>query len=222
MTDAYDGRVVPGGPSDVRELDAAVIRKCSVGAMDNNAYLITCRRTGSQLLIDAADDAPRLRNLIREGSGRLDTIVTTHQHWDHVRALVELGTDRSVLTAAGTDDADALPLLPDRRLEHGETVTVGDLQLSVIHLRGHTPGSIALALTEPVGRVHLFTGDSLFPGGVGNTKMPGQSFDSLYHDVLERVFGEYDDDTWVYPGHGGDTTLGAERPQLPHWLERGW
>lgn len=222
MTDPYDGRVTSGGPSDVRVLDTATIRKCSVGAMDNNAYLITCATTGDQLLIDAADDAPRLRALIREGSGRLNTIVTTHQHWDHVRALTELGADPQVLTAAGSDDAPALPLAPDRLLEHGDTVTVGALGLAVVHLRGHTPGSVALALTEPAGRVHLFTGDSLFPGGVGNTKMPGQSFDSLYRDVTERVFDVYGDDTWVYPGHGGDTTLGAERPSLATWLERGW
>ena len=91
---------------------------------------------------------------------------------------------------------------------------VGDVTLDVVHLRGHTPGSIALAYADPAGHTHLFTGDSLFPGGVGNTKNPGQSFDSLIDDVTTRVFDVYDDDTWFYPGHGDDSTLGAERPHL--------
>ncbi|HEU4999320.1 MAG TPA: MBL fold metallo-hydrolase, partial [Lapillicoccus sp.] len=103
-----------------------------------------------------------------------------------------------------------------------DTVPVGSCTLEVIALAGHTPGSIALLYDDPSGHPHLFTGDSLFPGGVGNTKNPGQSFDSLIRDVTERVFDVYDDDTWVYPGHGKDTTLGVERPHLEEWLSRGW
>ena len=108
------------------------------------------------------------------------------------------------------------------RLQHGDTVRFGEITLDVVHLRGHTPGSVALAYDDPQGQTHLFTGDSLFPGGVGNTKMEGQSFDALFADVTQRVFDVYDDDTWVYPGHGSDTTLGAERPHLDEWRERGW
>jgi glyoxylase-like metal-dependent hydrolase (beta-lactamase superfamily II) len=111
---------------------------------------------------------------------------------------------------------------PDRRLEHGDTVTFGNVTLDVIHLRGHTPGSIALAWTEPSGATHLFTGDSLFPGGVGNVNKDPERFASLLADVEERIFDRYDDRAWVYPGHGADTTLGAERPSLPQWRERGW
>ena len=106
-------------------------------------------------------------------------------------------------------------------LSNGDTVTVGRVHLEVAHLRGHTPGSVALIHRDPEG-THVITGDSLFPGGVGNTKNPGQSFESLYADVTERVFDVYDDATWVYPGHGSDTTLGAERPHLAEWRERGW
>lgn len=220
----YDGAVTPGGPAAVRELDALTIRKASVSPMDNNVYLLTCRSTGAQLLVDAADDPDRVLALVGEGSpeGRLDLLVTTHQHWDHTRALAEVVRRTGVTTAAGADDADALPVIPDRRLGHGDTVTFGAISLDVIHLRGHTPGSIALAYDDPGGQVHLITGDSLFPGGVGNTTMPGQSFASLYADVVARVFDVYDDRTWVYPGHGGDTTLGAERPHLDEWRERGW
>ncbi|WP_229661733.1 MBL fold metallo-hydrolase [Phycicoccus endophyticus] len=218
----YTGAVVPAGPSDVRELGTATLRKAAVSTMHNNVYLLTCTATGEQLMVDAADDPGRCLDLVAEGTGRLDHLVTTHQHWDHVRALEEVARATGARTYAGEDDADALPLPPDVRLRHGDTVRVGELTLDVVHLRGHTPGSVALAWRAPEGRTHLFTGDSLFPGGVGNTKNPGQSFESLYADVVERVFDVYDDDTWFYPGHGDDGTLGAERPHLGEWRERGW
>jgi len=220
--DTYTGRVSPGGPTDVRELSALTIRKASVSEMDNNVYLLTCRATGAQLLIDAADDPRRCLGLVAEGTGRLDQIVTTHQHWDHVRALAEVTAATGARTYAGAEDADALPVPPDVRLRHGDTIIVGDVALEVIHLRGHTPGSVALAYRDPDGAPHLFTGDSLFPGGVGNTSRPGQAFDSLITDVTTRIFDVYDDDTWFYPGHGADSTLGAERPHLAQWRERGW
>ena len=224
-TDEYAGDVTPGGPGDVRELPRLTLRKCSVSSLDNNAYLLTCRGTGAQLLVDAADDATRLLDLVEEGGGGLDVVVTTHQHWDHVRALEEVVAETGARTAAGADDADHLPVPVDDRLAHGDMVRFGDVTLDVVALRGHTPGSVALAYRDPEdeqGRTHLFTGDSLFPGGLGNTKNPGQSFDSLFRDVTERVFDVYDDDTWVYPGHGKDTTLGAERPHLDEWRARGW
>ena len=218
----YTGDVTPGGPSDVREVGGATIRKMSVSDMHNNVYLVTCAATGEQLLVDAADDAERCLALVAEGTGRLDHLVTTHQHWDHVRALEEVARATGARTYAGADDADALPVPPDVRLRHGDTLHVGELVLDVVHLRGHTQGSVALSFTDTGERTHLFTGDSLFPGGVGNTKQPGQSFESLYADVVERVFAGYDDDTWFYPGHGGDSTIGAERPHLGEWRERGW
>jgi glyoxylase-like metal-dependent hydrolase (beta-lactamase superfamily II) len=224
-TDGYTGDVTPGGPADVRELPRLTIRKCSVSSFDNNAYLLTCRASGAQLLVDAADDPARLLALVQEGSGRLDVVVTTHQHSDHVRALEEVVAATGARTAAGEEDADALPVTVDDRLSHGDTVRFGEVTLDVVALRGHTPGSVALAYRDrddAAGFTHLFTGDSLFPGGVGNTKNPGQSFDALYRDVTERVFDVYDDDTWVYPGHGKDTTLGVERPHLDEWRARGW
>lgn len=221
-TDTYTGDVLPGGPSDVRELDGLTIRKASVGEFDNNCYLLTCTRTGDQLLIDAAADPARLRRLIDEGTGSLGKIVTTHRHPDHVRALPDLAASTGAATLAGEDDADALPLAPGTRLRHGDEVSLGDLLLTVTHLRGHTPGSVALSWVEPGGRAHLFTGDSLFPGGVGNTQADQTRFAQLIDDVEQRVFALFGDDTWVYPGHGADTTLGRERPNLAAWLERGW
>lgn len=218
----YSGKVLSGGPVDQRVLPQLKIRKVSVGTMVNNVYLLTCVRTGAQLLIDAADDPARILSLLDEGHPGLDMIVTTHQHWDHHRALAQVAASTRATTAAGEADADALPVIPDRRLHHGDTVAFGEITLDVIHLRGHTPGSVALAYNDPGGHAHIWTGDSLFPGGVGNTEKDPDRFATLLGDVRARIFEVYDDETWVYPGHGQDTTLGAERPHLQEWQERGW
>ena len=222
----YSGAVGPDGEAGVRELPDVVIRKVSVSAGDNNAYLLTCRGTGAQVLIDAADDAPRLLRLIAEGEASgghgLGLVVTTHQHWDHHRALPAVLSATGADSAAGRDDAAALPVRPDRLLDHGDTITFGDVTLDVVHLRGHTPGSVALVLRSTDGSTHVFTGDSLFPGGVGNTFGDPANFASLIDDVEQRLFAVLPDDTWVYPGHGKDTTIGAERPHLREWRERGW
>jgi glyoxylase-like metal-dependent hydrolase (beta-lactamase superfamily II) len=222
----YTGQVTPGGPSDVRELPDVVIRKASVSSMDNNVYLLTDRATGEQLLVDAADDAPRVLALVAEaapdGGTGLATVVTTHQHWDHHRALAEVLSATGARSAAGRADGPHLPVPPDVLLDHGDQVRVGSLTLDVVHLRGHTPGSVALVLRSSDGGTHVFTGDSLFPGGVGNTQKDPQRFAQLIDDVEERLFGVLPDDAWVYPGHGNDTTIGAERPHLAEWRARGW
>lgn len=136
----YDGDVTPGGPVQVRELPGLTIRKLAVSAMSNNVYLLTDTATGEQLLIDAADDPEQVLQLVASGTGRLDWVVTTHQHWDHHRALAAVVEATGARTAAGADDADALPVRPDRRLAQGDTLQVGDVSLEVVHLRGHTPG----------------------------------------------------------------------------------
>ena len=218
----YTGDVKPGGPAAVRELAHATIRKLAVSEMANNVYLLTSRRTGAQLLVDAAADPDACLALVREGGGRLDLVVTTHSHWDHHRALARVVAATGAPTAAGVDDADELPVHPDRLLGHGDRIEVGDLLLDVVHLRGHTPGSVALAYRDPEGGTHLFTGDSLFPGGVGNTWKDPERFTSLINDVERKIFDRLPDETWFYPGHGGDSTLGAERPHLPEWRARGW
>ncbi|GII65826.1 hydrolase [Sphaerisporangium krabiense] len=212
----YTGDVTAGGPADVRELPDLTISKIEVGDFGNNAYLLRCRETGDGALIDAAADAPRLLELI--GDRPISKIITTHRHPDHWMALAEVAKETGAETIAHPLDAPGLPVPVTRRVEHGERVTVGVVTIEVIHLRGHTPGSIALLY----GDSHLFTGDSLFPGGVGNTQGDAARFDRLYTDVVERIFDRLPDDTWVYPGHGKDTTLGAERPALPEWRARGW
>lgn len=222
MSDTYTGRVLPGGPVDVRELPDVTIRKLAVSQMGNNVYLLTCNASRRQLLIDAADDALRILELVRDSGDGLDVVVTTHRHWDHVRALEDVVAATRARTLAGAEDAEGLPVRVDEPVGQGDQVRFGEITLDVIHLRGHTDGSVALAYRNPQGGTHLFTGDSLFPGGVGNTKNPGQSFDSLIDDVTTRIFEVYDDDTWFYPGHGDDSTIGAERPHLREWRERGW
>ncbi len=219
----YTGDVTPGGPSDVRELPDLTIRKMSVSPMHNNVYLLTCRATGDQLLIDAADDPQRCLALVAEGTGSLHHLVTTHRHWDHTRALTDVAEATGAVTYAGDLDAEGLPVAPTVRLVDGDRISLGDLSLDVAIVSGHTAASVVLAYRDPNGHAHVFTGDTLFPGGVGATRNdPSQSFDDLYRDVTAKIFDRYDDDTWIYPGHGGDTTLGAERPHLSEWAERGW
>jgi glyoxylase-like metal-dependent hydrolase (beta-lactamase superfamily II) len=217
---SYSGKVKPGGPPDVRELPDLIITKLSVSEMDNNVYLLRCRHTDEQVLVDAADDPDRILQLV--GSGGLARVVTTHRHWDHHRALPEVVNATGAETVAGTEDADELPVPVDRRVTDGDVVAVGDCRLEVIHLVGHTPGSIALLYDDPDGTPHLFTGDSLFPGGVGNTFGDADAFASLVHDVSTKLFDRLPDETWFYPGHGADSTLGAERPHLEEWRSRGW
>jgi glyoxylase-like metal-dependent hydrolase (beta-lactamase superfamily II) len=220
MTD-YTGQVSVGGPMDVRRLPALTIGKLAVGYLSNNVYLLRCTASGEGLLIDAADEAPRVREMVTFEGPPVSAILTTHRHADHWQALAAIAAEAGAAVYAGDADADALPVAVDERLQHGDTFTVGELTLEVIALRGHTPGSVAVLYRDPAGIPHLFTGDSLFPGGVGKTTSP-QDFRSLVDDVEHRVFDVLPDDTWAYPGHGDDTTLGAERPHLGEWRERGW
>jgi glyoxylase-like metal-dependent hydrolase (beta-lactamase superfamily II) len=215
----YSGDVQVGGPADERDLPALTITKLAVGPMQNNAYLLRCRDTGEGLLIDAANEAGRLLELV--GDVPLATVVTTHRHADHWQALAEVVRATGARTVAHPLDAGGIPVATDETVEHGDPVEVGRCTLTVIHLRGHTPGSIALRYDDPQGVTHLVTGDSLFPGGPGRTTNP-TDFGSLMDDLESRVFGALPDSTWVYPGHGNDTTLGTERPSIPEWRERGW
>ena len=219
MPDTYTGEVSAGGSPDVRETGPLTITKLSVGPMDNNAYFLRCASTGEVLLIDAANDPDRL--IATLGDDRLSRIITTHQHFDHWQALPEMVAATGAPVFAHPADAGELPVTVAGPLEDGDEVRLGDCTLNVIHLVGHTPGSVALLYRGP-DRPHLFTGDSLFPGGVGNTFGSKDNFESLIEDVSTKLFDTLPDETWVYPGHGKDTTLGAERPHLQEWRDRGW
>ncbi|MEU7133735.1 MBL fold metallo-hydrolase [Streptomyces sp. NPDC046261] len=216
----YSGAVEVGGPADVHELADLMISKVAVGPMNNNAYLLRCRATDEQLLIDAAAEPHTLLALI--GDSGIASVVTTHQHADHWGALREVVDATGARTYAGREDADGIPVPTDVLVDDGDTIRVGRVALTARHLVGHTPGSIALVYDDPHGHAHVFTGDCLFPGGVGNTHDDPKAFASLIDDVETKIFGTLPDETWVYPGHGNDTTLGTERPHLAEWRERGW
>lgn len=213
-------------------LNDVTVRGISVSEMSNNVYLVTSKADGAQLLIDAADDAEAISGLIASAANdasvpaRLIGIATTHQHWDHIRALKHMAETTGAKTFAGADDAEGIregcSVHIDVPLNQGDTVSVGGAALECVHLRGHTPGSIAYVLRDSNGATLIFSGDSLFPGGVGNTGEDPERFTSLLDDVTQRLFGEYPDDSIVLPGHGATTTLGAERPHLAEWRSRGW
>jgi glyoxylase-like metal-dependent hydrolase (beta-lactamase superfamily II) len=217
---SYTGEVTVGGPAAVREVPGLRITKLAVGPMANNAYFLRCANTGDTLLIDAAAEHDRL--LETRDDGLLITIVTTHQHPDHWQALEAMVGITQPNVLAHPDDAGGLPIPVTETVDDGDVISFGDASVAVIHLRGHTPGSIALLYTGDPERPHLFTGDSLFPGGPGNTRGNAADFTSLMDDLESKVFAQLPDETWVYPGHGGDTTLGAERPHLAEWRARGW
>lgn len=225
--DTYTGEVSPGGAPDVRRLGSLTLTKVAVDAdMSNNCYLLHCGETDEVVLVDAAAEPERLLELI--GDRKLSAVVTTHQHWDHHRALAAVvGAHPDATVVAGEPDAGAIEeqtgVQVGRRVSDGDTVAVGSHQLGVVRLTGHTPGSIALLLDDPSASAHphLFTGDSLFPGGPGRTTSPAD-FGSLMDDLEAKVFARLPDETWFYPGHGNDSTLGAERPSLAEWRARGW
>ncbi len=223
----YRGDVTPGAPAQVREAGCLRITKVAVDPeMSNNCYLLHCTRTGDQVLVDAAAEPETLLALI--GDRGLVSVVTTHQHWDHHRALAAVVEATGAAVVVGRPDAEAVTeqtgVAVTRAVDHGDTVEVGDCSLEVIALAGHTPGSIALLLDDVErgdGRPHLFTGDSLFPGGPGRTTSPSD-FASLMDDLESRVFDRLPDSTWFYPGHGDDSTIGEQRPDVAGWRERGW
>ncbi|WP_371672253.1 MBL fold metallo-hydrolase [Streptomyces sp. NBC_00289] len=214
----YSGAVKVGGSADVHELRDLMITKIAVGPMDNNAYLLRCRATDEQLLIDAANDAATLLGMI--GDDGIASVVTTHQHGDHWQALAEVVAATGARTHAGREDVEGIPVPTDVPVDDGDTIRVGHVELTARHLVGHTPGSIALVYDDPHGHPHVFTGDCLFPGGPGRTTRP-EDFESLMSGLEAKVF-VLPDETWIYPGHGNDTTLGTERPHLGEWHERGW
>ena len=196
------------------EDDSLRVRRLVVGPLDNNVFVVACARTGEAAIIDAAAEGDRIEAAVADVEPV--AILTTHGHHDHVGAAVEMRERLGVPLWIHPADAALAGFVPDQRLEDGETVLVGDLRVKVVHTPGHTPGSTCLALPG-----HLFSGDTLFPGGPGATGRPGSSFEQIIESIRHRLF-TLPDATQVHPGHGLDTTIGTERPQLPEWIARGW
>jgi glyoxylase-like metal-dependent hydrolase (beta-lactamase superfamily II) len=209
----------PGGPFvEVGDGDL-VLRKRTVSAMHNNVYLIGCARTGESLIVDAADDAPLIRSLA-EGYRPL-AVVQTHGHWDHVRAWHALREDPNLEVWGHPGDLDLYPGAPDRLLSDREVLAVGSLAVEVLHVPGHTPGSLLFSVSG-ASEHWLVTGDTLFPGGPGNTFGDTAAHAQIMDGLEQRVFARFGDRTRVLPGHGDATTLGRERPDLAEWRQRGW
>jgi glyoxylase-like metal-dependent hydrolase (beta-lactamase superfamily II) len=189
-----------------------VIRKIEVGSMENNVYILECPETHEALLVDGCFDPDRI---VSEAEGaNVTAIVQTHGHPDHVQALGELKQRLGVPIYAHPGDDYPVPV--DRKLTDGEVLPVGRREAKVLHTPGHTPGGICLLS----GR-HLISGDTLFPGGPGATHGDSRAFEQIITSLEDKLF-VLPDDTAVYPGHGADTTIGAERPHLQEWRERGW
>jgi len=191
------------------------IHKVVVGPFENNVFVLRCRHTGDAVLLDAANEHERLLDLAR--GLNVGRILETHGHWDHIQAIPEM---RDAGYSVGVTAADAA-MLPsyDEILEHDTVIEVGDLRLRTIHTPGHTAGSMCFKVE---GKPLLFSGDTLFPGGPGNTKLEGGDFTTIIRSIDDLLFAPLDADTIVMPGHGLDTTIGAERPSLDEWVDRGW
>jgi glyoxylase-like metal-dependent hydrolase (beta-lactamase superfamily II) len=194
---------------------AAEVHQIVVGPMDNNVYILRCRRTGDAMLIDAANEHEELLQICRQLG--VNQVVETHGHWDHIQAVPAV-REAGISVAVTSADAGMLPSY-DLILEDDEQLSVGDLRLKTLATPGHTPGSICFAVE---GTNLLFTGDTLFPGGPGNTSFENADFNTIIQSIDRRIFAAFDPDTLVLPGHGTSTTVGNEAPHLDEWVERGW
>ncbi len=193
----------------------AEVHQIVVGPMDNNVYILRCRRTGEAMLIDAANEHEALLDICRRLGVR--QVVETHGHWDHIQAVPAV-RDAGYSVAVTSADAGMLPSY-DLILDDEETLGVGDLRITTSATPGHTPGSICFAVE---GTNLLFTGDTLFPGGPGNTSFEGGDFPTIIESIDRRIFAKFGPDTLVLPGHGDSTTVGNEAPHLQEWVDRGW
>jgi glyoxylase-like metal-dependent hydrolase (beta-lactamase superfamily II) len=196
------------------EDERAEIHRVVVGALDNNVFVLRCKASGAALLVDAADEGPLLVRMCRDLG--VKQVVETHGHHDHIQAVPAVREARLPVWVR-EEDAGRLPG-HDGLLEDDEVIEVGELRVRTIHTPGHTPGSICFRVE---GSPVLFSGDTLFPGGPGATRFPGGDFPTIIRSIRERLF-TLGDEVVVMPGHGADTTIGTERPQLQEWIDRGW
>lgn len=222
----YDGKVEVGGPWQVQDSAQLEIRKLAVGFLDNNCYLLRDKATGQTLLIDAAAESGRILDMC---DGQLDSVLTTHCHPDHFQALQEIVEQTGAKTYASEPEATLIPVRTDQFLADGSVLQLGQANIELVELVGHKrlgsehiSTSLAAVYRNPDGSTHAFTGDALFPGGIGNTCDDPAAYSTLLNDVASKLFAKLPDRTVVYPGHGWDTTIGAERPSLQVWANRHW
>jgi glyoxylase-like metal-dependent hydrolase (beta-lactamase superfamily II) len=187
------------------------IKKLEIPPYDNNCYIIACHQTGEAIIIDAPGKAARILAEVKEVN--VQYILITHTHSDHISAIMQLRKKLEISVAVHSAEADGLPSRPDLMLEDGDVVTFGTVSLRVLHTPGHSPGSVCL-LTGG----HLFSGDTLFPGGPGNTQNP-PAFKKIISSITQKLF-VLPDDTRVYPGHGADTIMGKEKREFASFSSR--
>lgn len=190
------------------------LKQFSVGDWDNNVYILIDRATGASVLFDAPTDAPRILEALEDTTPTY--ILMTHADQDHVGALDEVRKATGAPVGAHPSEAARMPSPPDFELLDGQTLRFGNSELRVMHTPGHSPGGLSFATGDI-----LIAGDTLFPGGPGNTKRPDGSFDTIIESIRTKLYS-LPDETHVYPGHGKSTTIGAERPHLQEWIDRGW
>ena len=192
------------------------VHKVVVGPMDNNVFVVRCRQTGDAVLVDAANEHERLLELCASLGVR--HVIETHGHWDHIAAVPEIreaGYDVHV----AEPDAYMLDNAYDQFIENESVIEVGKLRLHTLLTPGHTPGSMCFQVADtPL----LFVGDTLFPGGPGATNFEGGHFPTIIDTLDQLIFSRYAPETIVLPGHGDDTTIGRESPNLQEWADRGW
>jgi glyoxylase-like metal-dependent hydrolase (beta-lactamase superfamily II) len=205
----------PDGVENIWSSATCDVHRFVVGPIDNNVYVVRCRATGQSVLIDAANEHDRLLRVAKDLGVTL--VVETHGHWDHIAAVAE-AREAGLPVWVRTEDAAQLPSY-DALLDDDDVIEVGNLRVRTVHTPGHTPGSICFAVE---GTPLFFSGDTLFPGGPGNTTFENGDFATIITSIDERIFRPYGADTIVWPGHGASTTLGAERPHLDEWVARGW
>ena len=192
------------------------VHKVVVGPFDNNVFVVRCRRSGDAVLIDAANEHEQLLQLCKRLG--VKRVLETHGHWDHIQAVPAMREAGYEVAVTALDAPRLKDVGYDVFIDDSEVIEVGDLRLHAIHNPGHTAGSISFHVARtPL----LFTGDTLFPGGPGNTKLEGGDFTTIIDSIDNKLF-TFSAETIVLPGHGLDTTIGAERPQLASWVARGW
>ncbi len=203
----------PTGPAHYEDTLVRVDRFV-VGPVENNVFIIRDKGSGEAILIDAANEHDLLVPLCKATGVR--RVLTTHGHWDHIQAVTAV-RDAGIDVGVAAEDAAELSGY-DFIIHDGDICQVGALRLKAMHTPGHSPGSTSFILE---GTRLLFTGDTLFPGGPGNTSFPDASFETIIDSIEGRIF-TLPAETIVLPGHGLDTTVGAERPSIGDWVERGW
>ncbi len=189
------------------------LKSFSVGSMDNNVYILIDPSTRASVLFDAPTNAARILGELEGTSCKY--ILMTHADRDHIEALQEVKAATGAAVGAHPDAAGHLPIAADFALHDGQVISFGQQQLRVLYTPGHAPGHMSFVIGDMV-----FDGDTLFPGGPGNTERPDGDFGTIIESIRSKLF-TLPDETTVYPGHGKPTTIGAERPHLQEWIDRG-